>query len=124
MINYTVDNSFNQPKTSSRTISFTTNPTVKWFNVTSNSIYDIPRLSSKYSSIPLRINIPVLSPSPKQKLVIQNSTALEKRLLNAGLSPETVALYQKILDVAGYRHQKNLFTSAQTNDRYSYKNFT
>jgi arginyl-tRNA--protein-N-Asp/Glu arginylyltransferase len=96
---------------------------VKWFNVTSNSIYDIPRLSSKYSSIPLRINLPALSPMHNQKFIIKNNTALENRLLNAGLSPETVALYQRILDVAGNR-QKNIFSSPQITDRYSYKPFT
>jgi arginyl-tRNA--protein-N-Asp/Glu arginylyltransferase len=96
---------------------------MKWYNVTSNSIRDIPLLSSKYSSIPLRINLSALSPTPNQKLIMNHNTALEKRLLNAGLSPETVALYQRILDVAGSR-QKNTVSPTQITDRYSHKPFT
>ena len=88
---------------------------IKWHTVTSNSIYDIPRLSSKYSSIPLRITLPV-APINNQKLVIKHNPILEKRLLNAGLSPETVALYESILDVAENR-QRNFFSPNQ----YSYQ---
>jgi hypothetical protein len=89
---------------------------MKWLNITSNSIYDIPRLSSKYFRIPLRITLPVVSPTHNQNLVIRHNPALEKRLLNAGLSSETIALYERILDVAENR-QMNI-------DQYLYKNLS
>jgi len=36
-------------------------------------------------------------------LLYKHDTALEKRLLDAGLSPETIALYERILEVADIR---------------------
>lgn len=86
-----------------------------WLNVTSNSINDIPRLSSKYWRIPLRITLPVVTARQNQKSVINHDADLEKRLLNAGLSPETVALYERILDIAENRQIK---LSPQLIDRY------
>lgn len=72
-----------------------------WLNITSNSIHDIPRLSSTYWRMPLRITLPAVSATHNQQFLNKHDTALEKRLLNAGLSPETVALYERILDIAG-----------------------
>lgn len=80
--------------------SVTIDPSTKWYNITSNSIYDIPRLSSNYANVPLHITVPVLTPVHHRRSLIQHDDGLEKRLLNAGLSPETVALYERILRVA------------------------
>ena len=82
----------------------------------------MPHLSSKYARIPLRITLPVVAPTYNQKLVFKRNTNLEKRLLDAGLSPETVALYERILDVAENR-QVNIFSSPQLIDPYSYQSF-
>ena len=73
---------------------------MQWYHVTSKSIYDVPRLSNQYNHVPLHINIPVRTPTHNQKLLIKHDVALEKRLLNAGVSPETVALYERLLSVA------------------------
>ena len=75
-------------------------PNAKWFSITSKSIHDVPHLSSKYFHIPLRITLPMVTPTHNQKLLIKHDATLETRLLNAGLSPETVALYERILDAA------------------------
>ena len=72
-------------------------PNPKWYSINSNSIYDIPRLSSTYAHVPLHITMPVLTPAHHRR-----SSSLETRLLNAGLSPETVALYERILRVADH----------------------
>ncbi len=85
---------------SGQTFSSIINPNIQWLNITSNSIYDIPHLSSKYSNIPLRITLPI---AYNQGFVIKHNPILEQRLLNAGLSPETIALYERILDVAEKR---------------------
>jgi arginyl-tRNA--protein-N-Asp/Glu arginylyltransferase len=75
-------------------------PDLQWHSVTSKSLYDVPRLSNRYADIPLRITIPVVTPTHNQKLVVKHDAALEKRLFAAGLSPETIALYERILEVA------------------------
>jgi len=93
---------------SGQTFSFTVNSNIPWFNITSNSIYDIPHLSSKYSRIPLRITLPVTIPTHNQKFINKHNPGLEQRLLNAGLSPETIALYERILEVAENR-PRNIF---------------
>ena len=74
----------------------------QWFNVTSNSIYDIPRLSNKYSNVPLRIDLPVTMTTTFDypSATIRDDYALKRRLLTAGLSLETVTLYERILRVA------------------------
>lgn len=96
----TVSNIFNISNDSGQTASFAANPNMKWLNVSSNSIHDIPKLSTKYSSIPIRVTLPVTTPTHNQKLIVKHNVALENRLLNAGLSPETVALYERILNIA------------------------
>jgi hypothetical protein len=73
---------------------------LQWHSITSKSLYEVPRLSHQYSDIPLRITLPVRTPTHNQKLVVKHNIALEKRLLDAGLSPETIALYERILEVA------------------------
>lgn len=73
---------------------------LQWHSVTSKSLYDVPRLCNRYADIPLRITIPVVTPTHNQKLVVRHDVALEKRLFAAGLSPETIALYERILEVA------------------------
>ena len=81
--------------------SFSLNPYQKWFDVNSKSIYEILRLSRKFPNIPLSITLPVVSQTNNQELTIKHNNALEDRLLNAGLSPETVVLYERILRIAG-----------------------
>jgi len=88
---------------SGQNLSVTLSPSRNWYNITSNDVNDIPHLAKRFSGIPLRITIPVVTPTHNQKLLVTHNTALEKRLLNAGLSPETVALYERILDIAGSR---------------------
>jgi len=83
-------------------------PTLTWHSVTSKSLYDVPRLSNQYSDIPLRIIIPDGTPTHNQKLLQKHDINLEKRLLNAGLSPETIALYERILEVANTRQGDSL----------------
>jgi hypothetical protein len=95
---------------------------MQWLNITSNSIYDLPRIASQYSHIPLRVTLSVVAETHNQNLVIKHNTDLEKRLLNAGLSPETVALYERIIDVAENR-QRNIFSSPEIIDQYSYQSF-
>lgn len=79
-------------------------PQLQWHSVTSKSLFEVPRLSTKYSDIPLRITLPDRSPTHNQKLLKKHDIALENRLLNAGLSPETIALYERILEVSDVRH--------------------
>ena len=104
-----IDHSMNMPnllnisRQFEQTPSLTVSPDLKWYNIMSNSIHDIPRLSTAYSAIPLRIILPVASPTYNQKLLNKHDLALENRLLGAGLSPETVALYERILNIAGNR---------------------
>jgi len=76
---------------------------LQWHSITSKSLYDVPRLSNRYSDIPLRITIPDGTPTHHQKLLYKHDIALEQRLLDAGLSPETIALYERILEVADIR---------------------
>ncbi|UJR22551.1 hypothetical protein I4U23_025600 [Adineta vaga] len=113
-------NLMNIPTNSNQNLSLTPGPSMNWINITSNSIYDIPKLARAYASIPLRIDLPVVSPHSNQKALVHHDTGLERRLLNAGLSPETVALYERILDVAQYRPMSGL-SSLQTfgQDPYS-----
>jgi hypothetical protein len=99
------------------------NATIRWHNVASNSVYDVGRLAMKFPRIPLHITLPVVTPTHNQKLVIKHDFALEKRLLNAGLSPETVALYERVLDVAENRNM-SLLSSPQVNiNRYPFRPF-
>lgn len=107
---------------SEQTVSFSINPTLNWFNVASKSITDIPKLSTKYSCIPLRITLPIATPTHNQKLIINHDSALENRLLKAGLSPETVALYERILDIAENPEISRLSPSEFVNE-YSNKHF-
>ncbi len=80
--------------------AITFDSSLQWHSVTSKSLYDVPRLSHQYSDIPLRITIPDGTPTHNQKLLYKHDIALEQRLLDAGLSPETIALYERILEVA------------------------
>ncbi|CAF5114932.1 unnamed protein product [Rotaria sp. Silwood1] len=96
----TVPNLFNISTNSGQNVSVANNSNMKWYNVTSNSIKEIPNLSKKYSGIPLRVTLPTGTPTHNQKLITKHDRALENRLLNAGLSPETVALYERILNIA------------------------
>ena len=75
-------------------------PTLQWHSVTSKSLYDVPRLSHQYADIPLRITIPFSAANQNQKLVQKHDPILERRLFDAGLSPETIALYERVLEVA------------------------
>jgi hypothetical protein len=49
---------------------------------------------------------------------VNRDSALENRLLNAGLSPETVALYERILDIAETRRLPML-SPPNITDHYS-----
>ena len=98
-----VNNSFNLSNDQGRDIKndlITIDPSLQWHSVTSKSLYDVPRLSYRYSDLPLHITIPEGTPTHNQKLVHKHDIELEKRLLDAGLSPETIALYERILEVA------------------------
>ncbi|CAF3763366.1 unnamed protein product [Rotaria sordida] len=103
--NKIVDNSFNQTNIINDQMndiqnrSIIIDPSLQWHSVTSKSLYEVPRLSNQYSGIPLRITLPDSSPTHNQKLVHNHDIELENRLLNAGLSPETIALYERILEV-------------------------
>ena len=78
-------------------------PSLQWRSIKSKSLRDIPHLSHKYADIPLQITLPDGSPTHNQKLLNKHDISLEKRLLKAGLSPETVALYERLLEVATIR---------------------
>lgn len=78
-------------------------PNLQWHSVTSKCLLEVPRISNTYANIPLRITLPQRSPTHNQKLLHKHDAALESRLLNAGLSPETIALYERILEVADMR---------------------
>ncbi|CAF0788914.1 unnamed protein product [Rotaria sp. Silwood1] len=104
-----VDNSLHQSNITKDKIKDAQNhsviidPNLQWHSVTSKSLFDVPRLSNQYSDIPLRITLPDSSPNHNQRLLYNHNTALESRLLNAGLSPETIALYERILEVGDIR---------------------
>jgi hypothetical protein len=87
----------------SKNASVNVDPNLQWHSITSKSLYEVPRLSNKYSNTPLRIVLPEGTPTHNQKLLHKHDIALERRLLNAGLSPETIALYERILEVADIR---------------------
>ena len=55
-----------------------------------------------------------------QKLVQKHDIALEQRLLDAGLSPETIALYERILEVADVR-QMDIISPPTITDQYQHK---
>ncbi|CAF1046761.1 unnamed protein product [Adineta ricciae] len=115
----TTQNLLNASASPNPVLSVALNPNVKWHNITSNDVKDIPKLARRFASIPLRIDLPVVSPHFNQKALAHHDTALERRLLSAGLSPETVALYERILDVAQNRPM-SVISSPQAIDRYSY----
>jgi len=98
----------------------TVDSNLQWHSVTSKSLYDVPRLSNRYSDIPLRITIPDGTPTHNQKLLYKHDIALEKRLLDAGLSPETIALYERILEVADV-HQMDIISPPEIIDQYQHK---
>ncbi|CAF5219952.1 unnamed protein product, partial [Rotaria magnacalcarata] len=126
-INYK-DNTLTLPRlvniadSSGQNVSLGLKPNTKWPNVISNSVNDIPRLSPKYSGIPLHINLPFSNPRYNQNLVTKHDVALENRLLNAGLSPETVALYERILNFAE-DPQLSKLSSSFTINPYTNNNF-
>ncbi|CAM4826308.1 unnamed protein product [Rotaria magnacalcarata] len=126
-INYK-DNTLTLPRlvniadSSGQNVSLGVKPNTKWPNVISNSVNDIPRLSPKYSGIPLHINLPFSNPRYNQNLVTKHDVALENRLLNAGLSPETVALYERILNFAE-DPQLSKLSSSFTINPYTNNNF-
>ena len=93
-------NQVDPPRQNRENVPLIVEPDLQWHSVTSKSLYDVPRLSNRYADIPLRITIPVVTPTHNQKLVVKHDVALEKRLFAAGLSPETIALYERILEVA------------------------
>jgi arginyl-tRNA--protein-N-Asp/Glu arginylyltransferase len=95
-----IDHSSTQTNKDEKSHLIALDSNIQWHSVTSKSLYDVPRLSHQYSDIPLRITIPDGTPTHNQKLVYKHDIALEKRLLDAGLSPETIALYERILEVA------------------------
>ncbi|CAF1149198.1 unnamed protein product [Adineta steineri] len=125
IINF-IDNSLNQTIISKeqspdgQVHMVTVDPNLQWHSVTSKSLYDVPRLSKKYSDIPLRITIPEGTPTHNQKLLHKHDVALEKRLLDAGLSPETIALYERILEVADIR-QMGRIPPSEIIDQYHNK---
>ena len=125
MINI-ADSSLNQTTLSNdqspdrQTHIVTVDPNLQWHSVTSKSLYDVPRLSNQYSTIPLRITIPEGTPTHNQKLLHKHDMALEKRLLDAGLSPETIALYERILEVADIR-QMGRIAPPEIIDQYENK---
>jgi hypothetical protein len=120
------DNSFNKlnkPKdqikgTKTNLVPIDSN--LQWHSVTSKSLYDVPRLSHKYSSIPLRITLPDATPTHNQKLVHKHDLELEQRLLDAGLSPETIALYERILEVADI-HDMDIISPPEIIDQYPHE---
>jgi len=124
--NNIVDNSFNKTNETkvqtkdAKSHLITLDPNLKWHSVTSKSLYDVPRLSNKYSDIPLRIIIPDGTPTHNQKLLYKHDIALEKRLLEAGLSPETIALYERILEVADVRSM-DIISPPEIIDQYQHK---
>ncbi|CAF3577492.1 unnamed protein product [Rotaria sordida] len=118
----TVPNLINISNDSGQTFSLTVNSNAKWYNVTSNSLNELPHLSTKYSRIPIRLTLPVVTPTHNQKLVTKHDRALENRLLNAGLSPETVALYERILNIAE-NPQPSKLSSPVIIQQYQKKNF-
>ncbi|CAF3301074.1 unnamed protein product [Rotaria socialis] len=126
-INYK-DNTLTLPRllniadNSGQNVSLGIKPNTKWSNLTLNLVNDIPRQSSKYSRIPLHINLPFSNPRYNQNLVTKHDVALENRLLNAGLSPETVALYERILNFAEDPQLSKLSSSIIINP-YTNKNF-
>ena len=109
-----IDNSYNPsiiPKdqcTDPNIHMVTVDPNLQWHSVTSKSLYDVPRLSDQYANIPLRITIPDGTPTHNQKCLHKHDAQLERRLLDAGLSPETIALYERILEVADIRHKRRI----------------
>ena len=115
----TAQNLLNASASPNPILSVALNPNVKWHNITSTDVKDIPKLARRYASIPLRIDLPVVSPHFNQKALAHHDTALERRLLSAGLSPETVALYERILDVAQNRSM-SVISSPQAIDQYPY----
>jgi len=121
-----VDNSLHKNNTSKdqtkdvKNHVITDDSNLQWHSVTSKSLYDVPRLSNRYSDIPLRITIPDGTPTHHQKLLYKHDIALEQRLLDAGLSPETIALYERILEVADV-HQMDIISPPEIIDQYQHK---
>lgn len=101
--------------------SITLDSTLQWHSVTSKSLYDVPRLSNQYSDIPLRITLPDGTPTHNQKLLHKHDFVLEKRLLDAGLSPETIALYERILEVANAPSSMKTTSPPDILDPYSHR---
>ncbi|CAF2739643.1 unnamed protein product [Rotaria sp. Silwood2] len=124
----TIDKSFRQPNIENNTVkdvqkhSVIIDSNLQWHSVTSKSLYDVPRLSNQYFSIPLRITLPDSSPTHNQKLLHSHNVALENRLLSAGLSPETIALYERILEVGDIR-QMDIDAPPQIIDQYHRESF-
>jgi hypothetical protein len=121
-----VDNSLHKNNTSKDQTKdienhvITDDSNLQWHSITSKSLYDVPRLSNRYSDIPLRITIPDGTPTHHQKLLYKHDIALEQRLLDAGLSPETIALYERILEVADV-HQMDIISPPEIIDQYQHK---
>lgn len=88
--------------------TITVDPSLQWHSITSKSLYDVPRLSNQYANTPLRITVPEGTPTHHQKSLHKHDVYLERRLLDAGLSPETIALYERILEVAEVRQQEHM----------------
>jgi hypothetical protein len=101
-----VSNTFNTLNNTGLSPSMSIDPHTKWYSATLGSIYDVPRQSAQYAPVPFA------STASHRNTSIQHDVALEKRLLNAGLSPETVALYERILHVAD-RHPQTGLSSAK-----------
>ncbi|CAF0845128.1 unnamed protein product [Didymodactylos carnosus] len=74
-------------------------PSLQWYTFDS-CVQDLPHLSSKYAQNPIRVTLTTRSKENKSFLASTQNSELEQRLLQAGLSPETVALYERILEVA------------------------
>lgn len=96
---------------------------MQWHNIQSNSIYNIPQLSTKYSNTPLRITLPIVNSTHNRKHLVKHNPTLEQRLLNAGLSPETIALYERILDVAEKHQIARKLSQQKMINQYPFKSF-
>ena len=119
----TINNTYHEPSISSDRIKdvqnheLITDSSLQWHSIESKSLRDVFHLSHKYSDMPLQITLPDGSPTHNQKLLNKHDLALEKRLSKAGLSPETVALYERILEAADIR-QMAVISLVETVDQH------
>ncbi|CAF0793487.1 unnamed protein product [Didymodactylos carnosus] len=85
-------------------------PSLQWYTFDS-SVQDLASLSSKYSQNPIRITLRTHPKEKQSSLVSTHNVEIEQRLLQAGLSPETIALYERILEVADIKQLQSSVTT-------------